>query len=196
MKLSKKLILFILLILYFSIIVNIVKVLIAEIYFLRAKDIENTKYWIRAVSFYEKALSFDPKRLELYERLSRLYFLKALFPINDESQILKMEKTLLKGISLCPYSGDLHLGIGLFYEAIGKDKEAEDYYKKAIFLDPNNAFYHTILSAFYLKRGRNSEGIMEAKKAVACSNASLVLKCLKKLGVNINKKALIKDGPQ
>ena len=166
--------------------------MISEIYYLRAEKIEKTESWVKAIPLYEKALTFDPGRAELYEKHAKLYFLRVLFP-HDKNQISRMEKILIKGIYVCPNNAALHMQIGLFYEAIGKEKKALSYYNKAILLDPNNGFYHATLAAFYIKNNIKDKGIKEAKKAVMCSNLKIILNFFKKIGINIKKTDLLKN---
>ncbi len=190
MEIKKKSILVLAAVSYFLLIVAVFKVLIGELYLRRASRMEGTKFWLMAIPLYERALSFDSGRIELYERLARLYFLRCLFPVENQEKIRKMEKVLLKGISICPHDASLHSGLALFYEVTNREKKAIMYYNSAISLDPNNAFYHTLLSAFYFKRGEQTKGIREAKIAASCSSPDMVYNCLRRMGIIITRDVL------
>lgn len=57
-------------------------------------------------------------------------------------------------------------GLGLVYAALKQDKEANEYYKKAIALDPNSSESHNNFGNFLCSRGRYDESIQEYMAAV------------------------------
>lgn len=169
----------------------IAKTYLADKYYNRGLNKEAYGYWIEAISLYEKALQFDSKNVDYYSQLASLYFFRARFPLDRDKFLLKAKDTILKGIKLCPKNGDLWLSLGMLREIWGQtpgfnaqevivsqlkisgsDKcqvlTPQMFYKKAISLDPNNAFYHTVLAAYYLKKGMEDEGISQVKKAISC----------------------------
>lgn len=97
-----------------------------------------------------------------------------------------------KAIELCPKNGNYWLGIGMVYEEMARcsrstvnSQECPVYgqrstvngqqssphqlaassYQKAVSLDPNNAFFRTMLGSFHIRNGNKEEGLEQYEKA-------------------------------
>jgi len=77
-----------------------------------------------AVKILQDVISIDPKNAEAYITLAQLYGTKKDFAL--------LEKTLKMGLSKIPNHIGLNLALASFYEAQGRLKEAESFYKKII----------------------------------------------------------------
>ena len=169
------------------------KIYLADRYYNQGLVMEKGGRWLEAIPLYEKAISLDSKSVTFYESLGRLYLLRSWFPLEGEGFLLRARDTVEEGLSLCPQNGDLWLLQGMILERFS-EKEALSAYNKSISFDPHNAFYHAVLSTFYLKRGREKEGIFEAKKAALCYNPSCVYDYLKKMGIDERTVGKIQQG--
>jgi tetratricopeptide (TPR) repeat protein len=194
--------------LYFIGIFCIGKIYFADKYYNKGLNNEKNGKWLEAISLYEKAILLDPQNVDYYDRLSNLYILRARFPLYREKFLLKARGMILKGIKLCPKNGDLWLSLGMLSEIWGQgltfdtlgllnsesemlgnikcqDLTPQIFYKRALSLDPNNAFYHTVFANYYFKKGMEDEGMFEVRKALlCCKNINYIYSHLKTMKVD------------
>jgi len=164
---------------------SIAKPFIADHHYRRGLDIEGTE-WTEAIASYQKAINLDPTNAEYHSKLALIYLRRARlrpsvnnnspFTINDSRLrfLTPAEQSYKKAIELCPKNGNYWIGLAMVYEQIEKVKSerskvkglAASCFEKAISLDPNNAFFRTMLGSFYIRNDNRKEGLKEYEKAI------------------------------
>jgi tetratricopeptide (TPR) repeat protein len=138
------------------------RVVIAGIFYTYGTHIEDH---LKAIDWYERAISLDASCPEYYNYIVESYLTYARFPLLTERYLDRAEALGRKGLSICPLNSRLWLDLARVSEMQGHLSRAEARYLKAIYLDPNNALYRTELAAFYIKRGRVQKGMQELQRA-------------------------------
>jgi protein O-mannosyl-transferase len=73
---------------------------------------------------------------------------------------------LLEAARLIPNSSYLHLNLGIVYSGLGRSKDAEAHYKRAIALDPTSAEPHIQYAHFLFGKDRTNETRHELERAL------------------------------
>ena len=112
-----------------------------------------------AVDFLKKAITENPKQLELYLNLSSLY--ESLGKHDDGLALLFEAQKLFDA------DPRLHFRIGVMYDKLGKRSESIDQMKKVIALNPKDAQALNFLGYTYAEMGINlEEALGYLKRAV------------------------------
>lgn len=78
-----------------------------------------------------------------------------------------------KALNYNPYYSPILINIAIVYKAMNKPVEAESYYKKAIQYGPERNSSYRFYADFLFEKGRFSEALSNAKKALSLSKANL-----------------------
>lgn len=115
----------------------------------------------KAVSLCKKAIEVDPKYLDAYLGLGRLYFL-----LDKPKEAKAVFEEML---TIDPNSGDAYMGLGeISWKVDRKYQKAIDVFKKALEVEPNNANNRSIyvaLAAVYEKLQLHNESLSALEKA-------------------------------
>jgi len=94
------------------------------------------------VAQVEKAIAIDPKRVDSYVSLERLYMTR--------DKAVEAEAAIKRAIQADPSAIDAYTEYGRFLMYAGRDIEAEAQFQKAVSLDGNNIDAREALAEFYM----------------------------------------------
>ena len=151
----KKLILFIVLILFFA--VDVAGAKKAEEWFEKGNMAMSSGYNNVAIRFFKKAIEIDPNYLESYINIGLLY--------NKEGDTKKAISYFEKAIAVDPDFTKAHYNLGVIYAKKGKLDKAISEFKRCISIDPDYAEVYSQLGTVYLSKGRDSEAADHFYKA-------------------------------
>ncbi len=129
----------------------------------------------RAIEQFNLALQADPAYAMAYAGLADTYLIMGLRPDEDRSQLAR--SALDKAVELDPHLSEVYASIG-FNECFEQlqIKSAEQNYRKAIELNPNNAQARHWLAELLVMDGRFDEGLAEYDRALALDPLSMAIK--------------------
>ncbi len=129
----------------------------------------------RAIEQFNLALQADPAYAMAYAGLADTYLIMGLRPNEDRSQLARA--ALDKAVELDPHLSEVYASIG-FNECFEQlqIKSAEENYRKAIELNPNNAQARHWLAELLVLDGRFDEGFAEYDRALALDPLSMAIK--------------------
>lgn len=112
---------------------------------------------------YKKAIKLCPKNGNYWLGLGMVY---------EQLEKFKAESSKVKGSVQPPNTYNLTPTTSHRQQSTVNSQQstyllATNCFEKATNLDPNNAFYRTILGSFYIKNSREKEGLKEYEKAIA-----------------------------
>ncbi len=163
----------------------VVKPLLADIHYHRAKQQYNSMRWKDAIVEYDRAISIQPHNAEYHFELARIY--SRLANLRQDKDVLKKAvREFRTTLQLNPHDGLAYSHLGWTYRQHGMYEEAVQELKRAIELDPTNASFHWRLGAVYRamdelnKAGKEFEKVLDvvpnhrqAKLALAQINKKL-----------------------
>jgi TolB-like protein/Tfp pilus assembly protein PilF len=133
----------------------------------------------KAMEFYNKAIQVDPKFSLPYAGLASLYVTLGFFGLRRPKDVFPKAKSLnekaLEIDNNLAFAHRVKASISLFYD--WDWPAAERSCKKAIELNPGEAFFHWIYAHYLSYMGRFDEAIRNMKKAVNLDPLSLVINC-------------------
>lgn len=115
---------------------------------------ENTRKFEEALNELKIAEKLEPDSIEIKFSLVSVYYHQSKLDLAKETA----EKILQKNSQ----DKRAYNNLGLIYNALGKQKEAEELYKKAVGLDPNFTGARINLSSLYISQDR----LREAKNVI------------------------------
>jgi tetratricopeptide (TPR) repeat protein/GT2 family glycosyltransferase/glycosyltransferase involved in cell wall biosynthesis len=118
--------------------------------------------WEEAIFFYQKAIKLEPKFIQVYRNLARIY--------NQFGQSEKATECLFQALTLEPNKAgaEQHFSLGNVLRQQRKNDRAIDCYRQAIKLQPE-------FSEAYLRLGEVLSDSSEIAKAIACYQEALKL---------------------
>ncbi len=122
----------------------------------------------KALQAYEEAL----RRIETSSRASGFQFLKSSIycyhggALKSLGRNQEAEDSFQAAVELCPKTKSSYIELAGSFKSIHQLKRAIDLYEKAIEMDGESAFAHSVLGLCLLVFGRIDEGFEEVKKAV------------------------------
>ncbi len=133
--------------------------------------------WRRAIEFFEKAIEKEPNYAPAYAGVnSSLGFLWFLGFIPAEQAVPQMNAAATKALEIDENLGEAHLSqamISFFYD--WQWQKAEQEFKRAIALDPNNAEAFSFYSMFLGFEERFDEAIDQGERALAIDPLSMLI---------------------
>ncbi|MEM7179277.1 MAG: tetratricopeptide repeat protein [Spirochaetota bacterium] len=114
----------------------------------------------RAILLLKKAIRLQPEVYYYYTGLS--------YQLWRQKKKQEAIQQIYKAIELNPKANDYvpYFDFARAFEFAGKNKEAIEYYKKSIKINPNFSFAHTSLSIRYFQLEKYEEAIFEMEKAI------------------------------
>ena len=153
----------------------------AEVLFLRAKYEQSRLEWKEADRLLGRAIEEDPANPFLYALRGEIQ--SALFRWswrNREEYFQKAIHAYREALSRNPRWADLRVERGRLFQGERDYAAAEEDFKAALRLDPNNAFYHDLLGMLYLETGREVEARSQFHEALKIApHDSLAIRQLK-----------------
>ena len=162
-------------------------------YYIKGRDQYFAKNYTQAISYFQDAISANPKYSEAFNYLGLVYDKQGLY----ERAIENYEKALeynpkdavvannlgivygvlkdyekgksfsLKSIELNPNYYNAYNNLGWIAETLGDKDEAIRHFLKSYALDPSNAYAAKHLGSLYLGKEQNSDAVFYYEKAVA-----------------------------
>jgi TolB-like protein/tetratricopeptide (TPR) repeat protein len=121
----------------------------------------------RAFEYFQEAIRLDPGFAEPYYGAAMFYNISAAYgALPPRGSLPQAEDLLSKGLSLDENSTRLHSTLGMLRVFQWRWAEAEQAYKRAIGLEPTDAFPHMAYPILCSFLGRHDEGLLHATKAV------------------------------
>ena len=117
--------------------------------------LSDQKKYDKAIDYYNKCISIDPKFAHTYSNLGNVYLAK--------NNLKKAEECYFKSIELNDKISEPHNNLGNVFRSKNKHKEALASYKKAIEIDPNFfwAYYNLATTHIALGNYIDSEKALE-----------------------------------
>jgi TolB-like protein len=121
----------------------------------------------RAFEYFQEAIRLDPGFAEPYYGAAMFYNVSAAYgALPPRSALPKAEDLLSKGLALDENSTRLHSTLGMLRVFQWRWAESEQAYKRAISLEPANAFPHMAYPILCSFLSRHDEALFHASKAV------------------------------
>ena len=121
----------------------------------------------RAFEYFQEAIRLDPGFAEPYYGAAMFYNVSAAYgALPPRSALPQAEDLLSKGLALDENSTRLHSTLGMLRVFQWRWAESEQAYKRAISLEPTNAFPHMAYPILCSFLGRHDEALLHAGKAV------------------------------
>lgn len=120
---------------------------------------KNEKNYDMAISYFKKALEYDPYYFAVYNNLGTLY--------HDKNEYESAIEWYMKGLKINPSSHQLYYNIGFAYHKLGKLDDAIDYYKKALVLKKDYLSVLNNLSRALLEKRSLKEATDYIKQALS-----------------------------
>ena len=121
----------------------------------------------RAFEYFQEAIRLEPGYAEPYYGAAMFYNVSAAYGVlPPRSALPKAEDLLAKGLSLDENSPSLHSTLGMLRVFQWRWAEADQAYKRAINLEPTNAFPHMAYPILCSFLSRHEEALSHAGKAI------------------------------
>ncbi len=137
--------------------------------------------WNKALNFFAAARKIDKDNFLYPAKMADLYLSKSRFSKDKKDLLDKVIVHAKEAIALNPRYAKQYITRALAYEGQGRNKKAEEVYKKALELDPNNAHYYEMLGLFYFRIGEKEKARIAFEKGIQINAGGLSKKWLRKL---------------
>jgi len=152
---------------------NVVK---ADIYLKEGERYRNVQQWDNAILLHRESVRMDSDEDFYYLMLALDFQLKAqdgrLSPADRQQAWLEGEKIALQARDINKYNPDNTGNLGRYYFTLGQllnpsyyDK-ALDYFRKAIYLAPQNVQYYNLLAQVYYIKNQFDDAIVWLEKSI------------------------------
>jgi len=128
--------------------------------YMKRRDAESLR---QALVEYRKALDLYPNYLTTHAGLA-MNFGSVLVDLGYLPEALEAMRL---AADVSPKWGRTHYNLGLVYAKLKQYREAEEEWKRAVELQPDDPQIHSTVSRFLLERGRYAEGLEAADTALA-----------------------------
>ena len=132
-----------------------------------------------AIEYFNHAIEVDPTYAEAYSGLADSYALSGDWEygvLSPRDAFPRAKAAATKALALDDSLGEAHTSLAFALDLYGWDWEAaETEYKQAIKLKPSYATAHQWYSWHLFMMGRNSEGMLELRKAESLDPLSLII---------------------
>ena len=119
------------------------------------REYKGSLQWDRALQYFDRAISWDPRFPEPYEKMGVIYRTRARFHINPAKHQARLQlaqkavEAFKKSLELNPYQSSVMLELADAYEIAEDDASALKTYEQALVIDPNSAVTYFCLGRFY-----------------------------------------------
>ncbi len=123
--------------------------------------------WDRAIACFQKALWWNSSHCVAWKWMGEICSNRYLLSRRTwEAEGQQGEKYFRRSIDINARDGSVWLSLGLLLMDRGDFSRAEDALKKALSLDPKNAFFHDMMAKYLLSQGRFQEAAAHAAFAL------------------------------
>lgn len=133
----------------------------------------------QAKDYFEQAIALDPSYAQAYAGLADAYqFLGAFNLHNSKENYNKAKNAYTRALQLDPTLAEAHATAGLV--AMNYDWDwplAEQEFRRAIALDPNEALFYDWYAEYLMAVGRSSESIDNIERARELDPFSVIINC-------------------
>src|SRR5262245_53071124 len=130
----------------------------------------------KAVEHYKQALDLDPNYALAYIGLADAYYLNFGRHFPPEENIRQSRAAAEKALEIDETLGEAHTSLArLLWQHDWNWRGAEREFKRAIELDPGNAFAHRIYGYYLASMGQFDQSIAEQKQALQLDPLSLII---------------------
>ena len=121
----------------------------------------------KGIAYLQQAIDTDPSYALAYTEISRAYTALALAgDMNPGEVLLKAKAAAQRAVEIDDALAEAHSSLGsVFFWYDWNWKEAEDYFIRALELDPKSSIAHFGYADFLSKMGRPEEALAEIKRA-------------------------------
>ena len=121
----------------------------------------------RAFEYQQEAIRLEPKWAEPYSSAAMSYIVRAIYGETPPGTALPEAETLVsKGLALDENSAVLLSTLGMLRMMQWRWGDSEKAHRRALSLEPGNAFPHQTFTIFCSFMGRHDEAVFHASKAV------------------------------
>jgi len=121
----------------------------------------------RAFEYQQEAIRLEPKWAEPYSSAAMSYIVRAIYGETPPGTALPEAETLVsKGLALDENSAVLLSTLGMLRTMQWRWGDSEKAHRRALSLEPGNAFPHQTYTIFCSFMGRHDEAVFHASKAV------------------------------
>ena len=121
----------------------------------------------RAFEYQQEAIRLEPKWAEPYSSAAMSYIVRAIYGETPPGTALPEAETLVsKGLALDENSAVLLSTLGMLRMMQWRWRDSENAHRRALSLEPGNAFPHQTYTIFCSFMGRHDEAVFHASKAV------------------------------
>jgi serine/threonine protein kinase/tetratricopeptide (TPR) repeat protein len=132
---------------------------------------------VRAVQYFEQATARDPTYARAYAGLADAYVLLAFFHWPPQKALPHAKAAARKALALDSTLADAHASLGQILSVFEWDwKSAEQHFKRAIALDPENAIARQFYAICLQDQGRFDDAIATLKQAAVLDPLSAPIK--------------------
>src|SRR5262249_20742679 len=130
----------------------------------------------KAIEHYKQALDLDPNYALAYVGLADAYYIGLRIPSPGEENIRQSRAAAEKALEIDETLGEAHTSLArLLWQHDWNWRGAEREFKRAIELDPGNAFAHRIYGYYLASMGQFDQSIAEQKQALRLDPLSLII---------------------
>jgi serine/threonine protein kinase/Tfp pilus assembly protein PilF len=121
-----------------------------------------------AAEFFEKAIAKDSNYAACYAGLADVYAVQGYMGFVSGPELMNKAKSAAnRALQLDEQNPEAHVALAnLDFNYFWNFEEAEEEVQKALALDPNSAYAHSVHGWIEASRGRRQEGLAECRKAV------------------------------
>jgi TolB-like protein len=121
----------------------------------------------RAFEYLQEAIRLEPDYAEPYYGAAMSYIVSTVYgTVPPRTALPKAEDLLSKGLALDENSASLHGTLGMLRMFQWRWAESEQAHRRALSLEPTNAFPHMVFPILCSFLGRHDEAVLHAAKAV------------------------------
>jgi TolB-like protein/DNA-binding winged helix-turn-helix (wHTH) protein/Flp pilus assembly protein TadD len=130
----------------------------------------------KAVEHYKQALDLDPNYALAYIGLADAYYLNFGLHFPPVENIRQSRAAAKKALAIDETLGEAHTSLGrILWQRDWNWRDAEREFKRAIQLDPGNAFAHRIYAYYLVSMGQFDQSVAEYKQAQQLDPLSLII---------------------
>lgn len=130
----------------------------------------------KAIEHYKQALDLDPNYALAYVGLADAYYIGGNIRLTSEENIRQSRGAAEKALAIDETLGEAHTSLArLLWQHDWNWRGAEREFKRAIELDPGNAFAHRIYGYYLASMGQFDQSVAEQKQAQQLDPLSLII---------------------
>ncbi len=127
-------------------------------------DKRTVEAWQKAVEFYKQSIDLDPNYALAHLGLADAYYQVPMEPLNV--MLLRSKGEVQKALEIDETLGEAHTALGrILWQYEWNWSEAEREFKRALVLDPNNAFAHRIYGYYLASMQEHAESVAQLTQA-------------------------------